>query len=362
MAVQKNFVIQNGLEVNNNLIYADKDSNKVGIGTTNLVYKLNVNGGIGATDLNIVGFTSVKNIRIDGSVSIGSSLGSLGQYLVSTGTGVTWSSIPRVREVNTQVAGVGATVFNTTYIVGLLDVYVNGVKLSNNEFVANDSATVSLNDACFGGETIEFISYFASSPGVGFTGIQGITVLEEGSPIGNPLQITSINFVGGAVTSVGSGFGVTVYISGTNYVQFAGIATYATTAGVATYASTAGVATYAPIAGIATYAPIAGIATLATTAGIATYANNAGVSTYSLSSATANYADNAGIATYATTAGTASNVIGGIASVTSVTAGIVTATSGFVSIANTTPVRIELVGNQLTFSAVGIGSTTFTLF
>ena len=41
--------------------------------------------------------------------------------------------------------------------------------------------------------------------------------------------------------------------------------------------------------------------------------------------------------------------------------GIVTATDGFISVGNTTPIRIQLVGNKLTFSAVGIGSTTFTL-
>ena len=317
MAIQKNFNIRNGLEVHDDLIFADINKDKVGIGITDLIYKLHVNGGIGATDLTVVGLTTVNSLRINGPLSIGSSLGSSGQYLVSTGTGVTWSSLSQVRSVDTRIASPGATVFNTTYIIDLIDVYVNGVKLSTNEFVANDSATVVLNDACFGGETIEFISYLVSPVGGGSTGIQGITVLEEGSPIGSPLQVTSINFVGGAVTSVGSGFGVTVYISGTNYVESAGIATYATTAGIATYANTSGIATYATTAGIATYADTAGIAT---------------------------------------------NVIGGIASVTSVNAGIVTATGGFVSIANTTPVTIELVGNQLTFNAVGIGSTTFTLF
>ncbi|MFY7885930.1 MAG: hypothetical protein ACOVOV_13915, partial [Dolichospermum sp.] len=63
-------------------------------------------------------------------------------------------------------------------------------------------------------------------------------------------------------------------------------------------------------------------ATYATTAGIATYATNAGVSTYASSS---------GIATYASTAGVSTSVIGGIASVTSLsvsgitTLGVVTA-------------------------------------
>lgn len=41
--------------------------------------------------------------------------------------------------------------------------------------------------------------------------------------------------------------------------------------------------------------------------------------------------------------------------------GVVTATGGFISVGNTTPIQISLVGNQLTFTAVGIGSTTLTL-
>jgi trimeric autotransporter adhesin len=41
--------------------------------------------------------------------------------------------------------------------------------------------------------------------------------------------------------------------------------------------------------------------------------------------------------------------------------GAVRATDGFISVGNTTPIQITLVGNNLTFTAVGIGSTTFTL-
>lgn len=41
--------------------------------------------------------------------------------------------------------------------------------------------------------------------------------------------------------------------------------------------------------------------------------------------------------------------------------GVVTATDGFISVANTSPVQIQLVGKQLIFNVVGIGSTTFTL-
>lgn len=65
---------------------------------------------------------------------------------------------------------------------------------------------------------------------------------------------------------------------------------------------------------------------------------------------TATYASTAGIATYAQELINAPNI----------TVGIVTAT-GFISAANTTPISITLLGDQLTFTAVGIGSTTFTL-
>jgi hypothetical protein len=297
MAIAKNFKITNGLEVNTNLIFADTNSNKVGIATTNPLYNLHVNGGIGVTNSIVTGVSTVNNLTINGRITAGSSLGASGQYLVSTGTGVTWTAIPRLRSVDTQTAGVGATTFNTLYTVGLLDVYINGVRLSDTEFTANNAATVTLDDACFGGETIDFVSYSPTGVGVGFTGIQGLTILDEGTPIGSPLQVTSLNFVGGAVTAIGAGLGVTVFLS--DYVSFSGIASYA------------------DVAGISSYSDVAGIST---------------------------------------------DVIGGIASVTSVIAGIVTATDGFISVGNTTPIQISLIGDQLTFTAVGIGSTTLTLF
>jgi hypothetical protein len=324
MAVQKNFKITNGLEVNTNLIFADTNSNKVGIATTIVNYTLDVDGTIGAEYSIVSGASTINNITINGRITAGSSAGTSGQYLVSTGDGVSWTGIPKLRTVDTQTAGVGATTFNTTYSVGLLDVYINGVRLSDDEFTAIDAATVVLDDACFGGETIEFISYSTSGLGVGFTGIQGLTILDEGTPIGSALQVTSINFVGAAVTATGSGVGVTVYLS--DYVASSGIASYADIAGIATYSSSAGIASYADIAGISTYSE---------TSGISSYSDVSGIST---------------------------DVIGGIASVTSVTAGIITATDGFISVGNTTPIQISLVGDQLTFTAVGIGSTTLTLF
>lgn len=86
---------------------------------------------------------------------------------------------------------------------------------------------------------------------------------------------------------------------------------------------------------------------------------------------TAMYAETAGIATFAQKLSGSPNITVGIVTVgefvnaayinsSNINVGIITAT-GFISAANTTPISITLLGDQLTFTAVGIGSTTFTL-
>ena len=81
-AINKNFVIQNGLEVNNSLILADAVADKVGIGTTNPKYVLHVNGGIGATSLYVTGigtFPNELNVGLGGTIltalGVGGSVG-----------------------------------------------------------------------------------------------------------------------------------------------------------------------------------------------------------------------------------------------------------------------------------------------
>ena len=65
MAINKNFVIKNGVEVNTNLIVADSTLNMVGVGTTVPAFDLHVGrgaggrGGIGATDLTVTGIATV---------------------------------------------------------------------------------------------------------------------------------------------------------------------------------------------------------------------------------------------------------------------------------------------------------------
>ena len=51
MAVNKNFVVKNGLEVGTDLILANTTNSRVGIGTSLPTDTLHVNGGIAGTDL-----------------------------------------------------------------------------------------------------------------------------------------------------------------------------------------------------------------------------------------------------------------------------------------------------------------------
>ena len=72
MAINKNFVVKNGIEVNTNLIVADTDSNKVGIGTTVPEYTLHVfqGTGIGASTVNVTGigtFLEELNVGLAGT-------------------------------------------------------------------------------------------------------------------------------------------------------------------------------------------------------------------------------------------------------------------------------------------------------
>jgi hypothetical protein len=184
--------------------------------------------------------------------------------------------------------------------------------------------------------------------------------------------ITATQFVGSLLGNVTSAdyakvAGIATYATSSGiatYAPNAGIATYATNAGIATYAPNAGIATYAPNAGIATYATSSGIATYAPNAGIATYAPNAGIATYATSSGIATYATSSGIATYAPNAGISTNVIGGIASVTSLsvsvsgisTLGTVKISSGIVTSTNPGVSTVFYYGDGSGLTNINIGS------
>ena len=75
MAVNKNFVIKNGIEVSTDLIFADSVANVVGIATTIPRHTFHVLGGIGATELVVSGLSTFSsNVDINADVDISGSL------------------------------------------------------------------------------------------------------------------------------------------------------------------------------------------------------------------------------------------------------------------------------------------------
>jgi predicted acyltransferase (DUF342 family) len=90
VGINKNFVVRHGFEASTDLILADADTRKVGIGTTRPRYDFTVAGGIGATDFYLTGigtFVDTLNVGLGGTVltAFGSSVGvgtSLPEYLL----------------------------------------------------------------------------------------------------------------------------------------------------------------------------------------------------------------------------------------------------------------------------------------
>jgi len=85
MAVNKNFVIKNGVEVAENLIFASSDLEKVGIGSTVPNDTLDVRGGIAATNFYAAGVvTSTDNFYVGASGTVFTALTGFGSVGVGT--------------------------------------------------------------------------------------------------------------------------------------------------------------------------------------------------------------------------------------------------------------------------------------
>ena len=90
MAVNKNFVVKNGLEVNDNLLVADVDTQKVGIGTSVSSYELHVSGGIGATMLYVCGVTTVTGlVSAENALTVAGNTNITGITTLAGGGGIT---------------------------------------------------------------------------------------------------------------------------------------------------------------------------------------------------------------------------------------------------------------------------------
>ena len=240
-AVNKNFVVKNGIEVATNLIYGDATTGRVGIGTTIPAYALDVRGGIGATSVS-VGQTITANSGIFTSFNVSgvgtiTTLNSTG--VAATAVSLTWSqvglgltfrtgigtfiNITGVATVTTlNVTGVAATAVSSTWSqVGLgltfrtgIGTFINitGVATAANLYVSG-IASVGTAITMYGSTGIISASKYYGD-GSGLTGvISGVGINTNGVNAG--YAATIIDFRGpGISTAIVSNGIATVFVTG----------------------------------------------------------------------------------------------------------------------------------------------------
>ena len=272
MAVNKNFVVKNGLEVNTKLIRADATNNKVGIGTSVPNYELHVNGGIGATDVHVSGMTTILtelNVGLGGTVL--TVLGTGDQFVgintaspqfrldvrapVSTGQTAlyVYGDMRVTGDIDLDDINLDDASIQNLTVTEAFNITNSGLSTFSGRADFNDSVDIEDNLIVAGLSTFTGISTFSGRVGIisdfvvdGNTTLSGIATITrlEATDVNVSGVVTAASFVGGGQIGVRSegtfiGTGVTMVdfksTNALNTVDFdstAGIATVTVTTGV----------------------------------------------------------------------------------------------------------------------------------
>ena len=189
MAINKNFVIKNGVQVNTNLIVGDSTTNKVGVGTTPPGYPLHVGGsrgGIGATDLNITGVGSITNLNVLGVSTFANDVsvsGMVSAQALSIGTtevidrGMRLSGIASLDATTTatieEAIRVGPNSFSDLKVAGIstfvgIASFLGGIDVDLRSGVSTFSAPVQFGISKIDGQAGLSSNYVAVGATVGF--------------------------------------------------------------------------------------------------------------------------------------------------------------------------------------------------
>ena len=239
MAVNKNFVVKNGLEVNTDLIFADASTEKVGIGSTIPATQLDVKGGIAVTDINATGVTTVVTLRgttgivttIDAisiqatnltvsGVSTGLSVNSATNFYVSgvtttttldvIGTGnMAVGIITNAQGTNLNYAGISTLGVTTTTDLTAQKLNVSGIStLATNVIFTKDASGIGATV----GAAVGVVTYYGD--GVNLTNVsgQGVGIRTTGAIVG--YGFTILNFIGAGNTFAVDGKTVDISIAG----------------------------------------------------------------------------------------------------------------------------------------------------
>lgn len=421
MAINKNFVVKHGLEVNTDLIFANAETRKIGIYTTQPSYDLDVRGGIGVTNLVVAGVSTFVGVStfsdnvyvagistIDSGVSTGqTALTVIGDLRVTgdlVADDITFD-IGDLNEVN--VTGIGT--INTLYssggniVAGLATVGVASVGVASVGFASvtnlisgvstltgpttiSGNVSISGDSVLSGITTITGLQAGLATEFFAATGIQSGGVVIGGG-------VTTINFTGvGATLVTVDGTTANVYISGgpgSPGISSVGIQSGGSFVGNATTLNFVGLGIRTVSINDFVVDVNVGVSTVivdkkvenvsaATSQFNFTY-NTASIDVYYNGSKLikgTDYTANNGstiqldfdagpgdVIEFNTYFNSITDSIGsGVINNENISIpGIVTATGGFTSGSNQSPVKISVSGSQLIFDVAGIGSATLSL-
>ena len=208
MAVNKNFVVKNGLEVATDVILANATTKNVGIGSTQPEFTLDVRGGIGVTDIQVTGFsTFTKDVQVGASGSV---------FYVSN---------------STNNVGVGTSVPNPAYTLdvrssvstGQTALYVYGDMRVTGDLNLDD---ITLDDASIENLIVtDTLHVTGLTTFVGYTTFSDYVYIQDGlNVIGAGITADTLNVLG-VSTFVGfSTFQNNVFIAGIS--TFVGLSTF----------------------------------------------------------------------------------------------------------------------------------------
>ena len=215
MAVDKNFVVRNGLEVNSDLIVtdtSDSSNKKVGIASTAPRVTLDVRGGIAATDLNVTGVATIATVDINaGDIEV--------SQIDATSINVAGiTTLANVAITNVNISGV-ATFADITYDeISGRNLNLTGIATIPSQANLNVTGlatipTISNTPSFSGGAVVTGVVTASQFSGDGsqLTGI-GVGIKTSGGTIG--FGFTTLNFIGSGNTFAVNGTTVDISIAG----------------------------------------------------------------------------------------------------------------------------------------------------
>jgi len=133
---------------------------------------------------------TLSSATLTGTLTAGGGVGTNGQVLTSTVTGVQWSTVSSSGvagiDHQTYTATAAQTTFAVTYTAPYVNVFVNGVRLSPADYTAANGTSVVLATACSVSDIVNLVGFSSISVGYGLpslTGNSGKYLTTDGSTV-----------------------------------------------------------------------------------------------------------------------------------------------------------------------------------